>query len=1436
MAQNVKVVARVRPFLQREQDMGAVCVVSVSGRAVTVLGDSRPDTFMCDTCYWSAGLGNQGTVSQESVVSDIGAPLVENVGKGYNCCVFAYGERSAGKSHTLFGRVAAGSQIDQFPSAQSNTPGLLHWLSEALFKLRARCASKGEELRMWFSLMEIRGERIRDLLHPSPDTQERELVDHPEFGAYAAGLIEAPCSESRDVHRLFDFGMKKRVISGTNLASSPRAHILATLRVQRLPSTKSSEGRRDARRSIQAKVSIVDLAGSECPGQYGVLPGVAMSASCARSFAPGLRGGCAVNHSLAALGLVIGELEAHQSRLGKQRSRGSSGAEVGVPFRSAACVLLLRDALTGNCKTVMVAALSPASTSASETRNTLRLASSVKALKTTPRLNVDRREDFVTTLQAELRSLQQQQHQHALEHPGIVTELGGKCKGLHADATECARLLAELQKPYTQQVEEAKQIDAAREAALQQSGMASADAIAASRGVSHLVNFNSDPLLSSRAMYMLPQGSPVTIGSGPDVDIVLRAPGVPAKLCQVEQTGRGCVRVNVYSGGSFPRAQVRANGAVLRPGEGCVLKHNDILLVGRAMALRLVGPSPSFWHQPLGGSLHRHDTADMDVSIIEEPEAELMLANLDPQDSSAWGELQLYLEDLWQRLDGHRCRELFATLGEVSHLVDEANEITDALRPEDMLRFEVELVWDIHRDLNDIIIVRLLRHGLLPRGLAPAHEKHQHRGDLAAAPPVPRQRDVSGIAVVGYWSVAKFRARLEYMREAFESYHSGATAIGRGDCMEDPWSELSVSDLRHRLATISDINSQLSSGQQVPCSAPSETTRRGAHGLVAGYAPQHLRGGATPPRSVPHGPGRGSSPLARTRVERAGSASRGRGTHDDAQPATPTVPAPQRQSPPPRRHSPPSPPRTPPVACVSGNLSGDSSVPHSGGASTNCPVRPVPDEQLICELQARIRDKQEKEELYKLRIEYLQQQIDAYEQLANRGERQLMLEAHRQAVANAVAACGSPGSTHATSQQTVAPPVVVVPAVRELRVQSPLLGAKQPDGPFSWRSGRTSTSDDQQSEVGQSAMSYKLRTSSHHDDSMIAHSQLDAVGDHVAEGVDPDVKRDMLSTTRQSLQSLQSATTAASTHSSSATPAVSSTAAPARRLEADNVQGRSRACGSGAAATTRSLSVPPTTPQLNGGGPAAALSGCSANGEAAPVKLLSNGGPTACSTSASSPLLQATTAAVAAAAAAHTRGEPQLASTNPAVLMTPSGVGGERSIREPVAMQRGRRRDGASSRSPSPKTGSLPSPSSLPGSPSISTGTPARADRSPRLLIRPRLLGSAVAGSPVSSAASLGDATSCHSLASRASLGTGGTFLHAVPTATAMPAGASLAASKSAVSTFSANNLLALPARLQVHTAGSSHLTPGQPPPPQRATQVLRLPDRRSIYPGNRAA
>jgi hypothetical protein len=124
---------------------------------------------------------------------------------------------------------------------------------------------------------------------------------------------------------------------------------------------------------------LVDLAGSERAESTG--------ATGAR-----LQEGIEINVSLSALGNVISALAEKATNPTKR---------VFVPYRSHVLTELLQSALGGNSKTVMVAAVSPASINFDETLGTLRYADRAKQIKVVVAVQESPTDKLVRELKAE---------------------------------------------------------------------------------------------------------------------------------------------------------------------------------------------------------------------------------------------------------------------------------------------------------------------------------------------------------------------------------------------------------------------------------------------------------------------------------------------------------------------------------------------------------------------------------------------------------------------------------------------------------------------------------------------------------------------------------------------------------------------------------------------------------------------------------------------------------------------------------------------------------------------------------------------------------------------------------------------------------------------------------------------------------------------------
>jgi hypothetical protein len=123
---------------------------------------------------------------------------------------------------------------------------------------------------------------------------------------------------------------------------------------------------------------LVDLAGSERAASTGAT-------------GDRLKEGTNINKSLSCLGKCI-------SILAKKSSGPTSDV---VPFRESKLTFILKNALGGNSKTAMIAALSPASINYEETMSTLRYAWNVKSIKTEAKVNESAQDKLIRELKEE---------------------------------------------------------------------------------------------------------------------------------------------------------------------------------------------------------------------------------------------------------------------------------------------------------------------------------------------------------------------------------------------------------------------------------------------------------------------------------------------------------------------------------------------------------------------------------------------------------------------------------------------------------------------------------------------------------------------------------------------------------------------------------------------------------------------------------------------------------------------------------------------------------------------------------------------------------------------------------------------------------------------------------------------------------------------------
>ena len=161
-------------------------------------------------------------------------------------------------------------------------------------------------------------------------------------------MSKVPVSSYDEIQQQIDVGTNNRTIGSTNMnATSSRAHTITTLTFKQKFFDKETGKPLNEKLS---EINLVDLAGSERAASTGAQ-------------GDRLKEGSNINKSLMILGKVISTLA----------SKGKGGPVV-VPYRESKLTFILRNALGGNSKTAMIAALSPASVNYDETLSTLRYA------------------------------------------------------------------------------------------------------------------------------------------------------------------------------------------------------------------------------------------------------------------------------------------------------------------------------------------------------------------------------------------------------------------------------------------------------------------------------------------------------------------------------------------------------------------------------------------------------------------------------------------------------------------------------------------------------------------------------------------------------------------------------------------------------------------------------------------------------------------------------------------------------------------------------------------------------------------------------------------------------------------------------------------------------------------------------------------------------
>mmetsp|Transcript_19 Transcript_19/g.32 ORF Transcript_19/g.32 Transcript_19/m.32 type:complete len:797 (-) Transcript_19:150-2540(-) len=380
-ASAVHVIVRVRPQNQLETSKGGQVAVECLPTEVRVesgYDGQSPDggsRFTFDTVFAPES-------SQEDVFDRIGRPLVENVFLGYNGTIFAYGQTSSGKTHTM-----QGPDINDPKLA-----GVIPRTVRAIFETIA-AASEDMEFTVRASYVEIYLERIRDLLDPS--RQNLQVREDPNKRVYVEGMSERYVNSIEEMMELMALGSNNRVSAATGMnEGSSRSHSVFILQLVQTD-TKSGTTK-------TSKINLVDLAGSEMVRKTGATGDRLDEAK-------------RINLSLSALGKVINAL--------------TDGKSTHIPYRDSKLTRMLQESLGGNARTWLVINVSPSSFNAQETLSTLRFGSRAKAIQNKAVVNQAR---TVEELEALLQKAEKAIDIQAKYIDKLTAKLAGATENTHA--------------------------------------------------------------------------------------------------------------------------------------------------------------------------------------------------------------------------------------------------------------------------------------------------------------------------------------------------------------------------------------------------------------------------------------------------------------------------------------------------------------------------------------------------------------------------------------------------------------------------------------------------------------------------------------------------------------------------------------------------------------------------------------------------------------------------------------------------------------------------------------------------------------------------------------------------------------------------------------------------------------------------------------------
>ena len=329
----IRVIVRKRPLSKKETLKNDTDIVDIRNNKQVIVKELKTKVdltkYIEEHSFTFDQAFNENATNEQIYLSTV-RPMIEAAFHKTKVTCFAYGQTGSGKTFTMMGNT---KQI----------PGLYLLAAYDIFSI----LQNYNNFSIWVSFYEIYCGKLFDLLN------DRKVLTAREDGKQnivIKGLIEKNVLDLNFLMQIIEYGINARTVGVTGAnADSSRSHGIIQITIK------------DHNMKQHGKITFIDLAGSERAADT-------IDVNKQTKF-----DGAEINKSLLALKECIRALDQDKKH---------------TPFRGSKLTLVLRDSFIGNCKTLMIANISPALGCSEHTLNTLRYADRVKELRAKPDIKI----------------------------------------------------------------------------------------------------------------------------------------------------------------------------------------------------------------------------------------------------------------------------------------------------------------------------------------------------------------------------------------------------------------------------------------------------------------------------------------------------------------------------------------------------------------------------------------------------------------------------------------------------------------------------------------------------------------------------------------------------------------------------------------------------------------------------------------------------------------------------------------------------------------------------------------------------------------------------------------------------------------------------------------------------------------------------------------